>query len=91
MATIHGNKRVFGVKNRATFTRNPTGDITWYATESARGDALARMRAWAVRYGLSESASIASIYAVGNRAANVSTAIYLNADQTEWASRPGTW
>lgn len=69
---INGNKVVFGFVNCAAFNRDPSGDYgSWWPTREERDAALARVRAWAVSRGLSESAAHSGIYPVKMRASRV--------------------
>lgn len=52
---------VYGYWNNAFFSASPDGEYVYYETRQHRDLALAKLRAGAIRNGLSKSASIHSI------------------------------
>ena len=68
---IHGNRMVYGFRNSAAFNVRAAGDEHWFLTATARNEALASFREYAVRRGLSRSAALDGIVPIRRRAAHL--------------------
>lgn len=60
-------KTAYGYVNCAFYNIRAEGDRVWFATRAERDEALERIRAQAIRAGLSETAAEAGIYPVKRR------------------------
>lgn len=69
---MHGNTKLFCYRNTCFFNQRATGDLKAFATREARDTALTNLREYAVKRGLSKSASTSGIYPVEIRASRLS-------------------